>query len=78
VGEALIPPSYLQAIFGSDGTIAGILGSAAVAVDIDGLPMHDETGKRAEIEFTGLPLRGRVRVGKKLLEARSCLPHQRI
>lgn len=53
----------VQAIFGSGGAIAGILGSAAIAVKVEGLPTQGRN--ETEIEFEGLPLRGKVRVGKE-------------
>lgn len=52
----------LQVVFGSHGALAGLLGTAAVAVDVKGLPF----GNGREIELTGLPFRGSVRIGKKL------------
>ena len=48
-------------IFGSQGALAGLLGTAAVGVEVKGLPF----GNGGEIELTGLPFRGSVRVGKK-------------
>jgi hypothetical protein len=49
-------------VFGSGGAVAGILGSTAVSVGVQGLPFPGEAG---EMELGGLPFRGSVRVGKK-------------
>jgi hypothetical protein len=46
-----------------NGALAGILGSASVAVDVKGLPFHSD-GRR-EMELSDLPFRGSIRVGKK-------------
>ncbi|KAF8064890.1 hypothetical protein FPV67DRAFT_159312 [Lyophyllum atratum] len=51
-----------KVVFGSEGALAGILGSAAVASKIRGLPLLGHDG---EMELSGLPFRGSVRVGKK-------------
>ncbi|RDB17180.1 hypothetical protein Hypma_001825 [Hypsizygus marmoreus] len=53
-----------KVIFGSDGALAGILGTASVAAKVRGLPIpgQDHDG---EMELHGLPFRGSVRVGKK-------------
>ena len=50
-------------MFGSQGAVAGLLGSAAVTAGIHGLPVDD--GTDGEMELIGLPFRGSVRVGKK-------------
>ncbi|KAJ7766322.1 hypothetical protein DFH07DRAFT_915995 [Mycena maculata] len=55
-----------KVIFGSDGAIAGILGTAAVAIDVFGLPFPGNDGQ-GEMELTGLPFRGAIHVGKKSL-----------
>jgi hypothetical protein len=55
--------SVLQVIFGTDGAVAGLLGSTAVAIDVEGLP----SGEAGEMELSGLPFRGSVIVGKKSL-----------
>jgi len=60
-----------KAIFSANGADAGIEGVAAVATIIDGLvaprqdPLKDEPNR--EIELHGLPVRGNVRVGGKLI-----------
>ncbi|KAF8639166.1 hypothetical protein AX17_001653 [Amanita inopinata Kibby_2008] len=55
-----------KVIFGSEGAVAGLLGSASVIVNVEGLPVHGpETGNR--IELDGLPFRGNVRIGKKTM-----------
>lgn len=56
-----------KVIFGSKPAIAGILGSAAVTVAVDGLPLHTPGRKAGEIVFSGLPFHGRVPIGKKSL-----------
>ncbi|KAJ7291524.1 hypothetical protein C8J57DRAFT_1163649 [Mycena rebaudengoi] len=55
-----------KVIFGSDGAVAGILGTAAVGVDVFGLPFPGQDNN-GEMELTGLPVRGRVLVGRKTL-----------
>jgi len=52
-----------KVVFGTKGALAGILGSTAVAVDVEGLPSGD--GEAGEMELSGLPLQGSVIVGKK-------------
>jgi hypothetical protein len=52
-----------KVVFGTKGALAGILGSTAVAVDVEGLPNGD--GKSGEMELSGLPFQGSVTVGKK-------------
>ncbi|KAF9011692.1 hypothetical protein BDQ17DRAFT_1344636 [Cyathus striatus] len=56
-----------KVIFSSSGALAGILGTAAVTVDVHGLPVEGDgkDGRGTEIELSGLPFRGAVRVGKK-------------
>jgi hypothetical protein len=54
-----------KVIFDSNGALAGILGSTAVAVDVQGLPFHNGDGR--EMELNGLPFQGSIRVGKKSL-----------
>ncbi|KAF8183037.1 hypothetical protein K438DRAFT_1839507 [Mycena galopus ATCC 62051] len=55
-----------KVIFGSEAAVAGILGVAAVGVDVFGLPLPggDEEDD-GELELHGLPFRGSVLVGKK-------------
>ncbi|KAJ6625124.1 hypothetical protein B0H10DRAFT_2003797 [Mycena sp. CBHHK59/15] len=55
-----------KVIFGTDGAVAGILGAAAVGVDVFGLPFPGTDGS-GEMELSGLPFRGSVLVGKKSL-----------
>lgn len=50
-------------IFGSQGAVAGLLGSVSVIVDIEGLPVN-RPGPNHELELDGLPLHGRVRIKK--------------
>jgi len=54
-----------KVIFDSGGAVAGILGSAAVAVDVHGLPVHGGSGEDGEMELSGLPFQGSVVIGKK-------------
>ncbi|KAG6828723.1 hypothetical protein H0H92_006952 [Tricholoma furcatifolium] len=51
-----------KVLFGTDGAVAGLLGSTAVAARVRGLPLPGQDG---EMELSGLPFRGSVRVGKK-------------
>ena len=53
-----------QVIFGSQGALAGVQGVAAVAVNVDGLPLRDRDATN-EMELSGLPFQGSVRIGKK-------------
>jgi hypothetical protein len=58
----------LQVVFGTGGAVAGILGVASVAVDVFGLTIPgDGDGSSGEMELHGLPFRGSVLVGKKVL-----------
>ncbi|OBZ76471.1 hypothetical protein A0H81_02995 [Grifola frondosa] len=50
-------------IFGSQGALAGVQGIAAVAVHVHGLPFAN--GHDGEMELTGLPFQGSVRIGKR-------------
>ena len=52
-----------QVIFGSQGALAGVQGVAAVAVRVEGLPFAN--GRDGEMELSGLPFQGAVRIGKK-------------
>ncbi|KAF8153282.1 hypothetical protein B0H34DRAFT_800501 [Crassisporium funariophilum] len=54
-----------KVVFGTGGAVAGILGSAAVTVAVDGLPLHGPGHKAGEIVLSGLPFQGTVLVGKK-------------
>ncbi|EKM57252.1 uncharacterized protein PHACADRAFT_254920 [Phanerochaete carnosa HHB-10118-sp] len=51
-----------KVIFSANGAVAGVQGVAAVAVDVQGLPLE-----HGEMELEGLPFRGRVRIGKDTL-----------
>lgn len=53
----------IQVIFGTNGAVAGILGNAAVSVDVQGLP--NGSGDAGELQLSGLPFQGSVVVGKK-------------
>ncbi|EJD01872.1 uncharacterized protein FOMMEDRAFT_147059 [Fomitiporia mediterranea MF3/22] len=57
---------------GREGALAGVKGTAAVAVTVDGLPVADEGGDREDeddhvFELLGLPFSGSVRVGRKTI-----------
>jgi hypothetical protein len=53
-------------IFGKDGAVAGILGSAAVSASVHGLPLYDDKNRQtSNMVLSGLPFRGSVPVGKK-------------
>ncbi|KAI0760888.1 hypothetical protein BD413DRAFT_593969 [Trametes elegans] len=52
-----------KVIFGTQGALAGVQGVAAVAVRVNGLPFAN--GHDGEMELTGLPFHGNVRIGKK-------------
>ncbi|KAH8112826.1 hypothetical protein DFH11DRAFT_1841923 [Phellopilus nigrolimitatus] len=56
---------------GRDGALAGVKGTAAVAVAVDGLPVRngDEGPEGHVMELTGLPFTGSFRVGRKGLSA---------
>ncbi|CAA7263313.1 unnamed protein product [Cyclocybe aegerita] len=56
-----------KVIFGSDGATAGIQGSAAVTVAVEGLPLHGPGRKAGEVVLSGLPFQGSVLVRKKSL-----------
>ena len=51
---------------GKEGALAGVKGTAAVAVVIDGLPLEDN-GSGHVMELTGLPFSGSFRVGRKAM-----------
>ena len=53
----------MKVIFGTQGALAGVQGVAAVAVRVNGLPFAN--GHDGEMELTGLPFEGSVRIGKK-------------
>lgn len=52
---------------GRAGALAGVKGTAAVAVAVDGLPVRDDDEDRGGhvMELTGLPFSGSVRIGRK-------------
>ncbi|KAF8128752.1 hypothetical protein EV363DRAFT_1400524 [Boletus edulis] len=52
-------------LFGSNGATAGLQGTVDVGVDIVGLPFHDGNGKDVGFQLKGLPLQGKVLIGKK-------------
>ena len=49
-------------IFSSNGAVAGVKGVAAVAVNVEGLPLD-----HGDMELDGLPFKGMVRIGKDTL-----------
>lgn len=52
----------MQVIFGPEGANAGIQGSAAVAVAVEGLPLNTPGRKTDEIVLAGLPFQGSVHI----------------
>ncbi|KZT63268.1 hypothetical protein DAEQUDRAFT_770765 [Daedalea quercina L-15889] len=52
-----------KVVFGTQGAVAGLQGEAAVAVHVNGLPF--ENGRHGEMQLTGLPFKGIVRIGKR-------------
>jgi len=56
-----------KVIFGSKAAVAGLLGSAAVTVAVDGLPLHTPGRQGGEIVLSGLPFQGRFLIGKDTL-----------
>ncbi|OCH86734.1 hypothetical protein OBBRIDRAFT_760838 [Obba rivulosa] len=52
-----------KVVFSSHGALAGVQGTAAVAVRVHGLPF--ENGRDGEMELTGLPFQGSVLIGKR-------------
>lgn len=57
-----------QVIFSSDGALAGIQGTAAVRVAVEGLPLGDgKPGSGNHLTLAGLPFQGSVRINKKSL-----------
>ncbi|KAG6380131.1 hypothetical protein JVT61DRAFT_8218 [Boletus reticuloceps] len=52
-------------LFGSNGATAGLQGTVDVGVDIVGLPFHDGNGEDVGFQLKGLPLQGKVLIGKK-------------
>lgn len=53
-------------VFSSEGAIAGIQGVVAVSVKVHGLP-YSGPEDNGEMELHGLPVKGKVRVGKKAM-----------
>ncbi|KAF8557506.1 hypothetical protein OG21DRAFT_1406922 [Imleria badia] len=52
-------------LFGSNGATAGLQGTVDVGVDIIGLPFHDGNGEEVGFQLKGLPLQGKVHIGKE-------------
>ena len=65
--DALLRSFIAKVLFsGREGALAGVKGTAAVAVAVDGLPVEGDDGKGGHVfELTGLPFSGSVRIGKK-------------
>lgn len=66
--DLLLQRFVAKVLFGPDGALAGVRGTAAVAASVDGLPVDDEDGDDTQkhiVELTGLPFSGSFRVGKK-------------
>ncbi len=65
--QKLMSSFVAKVLFGPQGALAGVQGTAAVAALVDGLPVVDE-GKgdsKGIVELLGLPFSGSFRVGKK-------------
>ncbi|KAG9313776.1 hypothetical protein JVU11DRAFT_6136 [Chiua virens] len=52
-------------LFGSGGATAGLQGTVDVGVNITGLPFHDGNGDEVGFQLNGLPLKGKVHIGKQ-------------
>lgn len=66
--DLLLQRFVAKVLFGPDGALAGVRGTAAVAASVDGLPVDDDDGDDTQkhiVELTGLPFSGSFRVGKK-------------
>lgn len=66
--DLLLQRFVAKVLFGPDGALAGVRGTAAVAASVDGLPVDDDDGDENQkhiVELTGLPFSGSFRVGKK-------------
>lgn len=64
--DALLRNFIGKVLFGGrEGALAGVKGTAAVAVAVDGLPIKDGDGNGQVMELLGLPFSGSVRVGRK-------------
>jgi hypothetical protein len=69
---------YTQVIWNSDGALAGLRGTAAVGLTVEGLPLSSSpssssgSGSQATSNYlvlAGLPFQGSVRINKSLLKA---------
>lgn len=59
-----------QVIFSPDGALAGLQGTAAVCVSVQGLPLGDGVpGTGGHLSLAGLPFQGSVKISKKSLLA---------
>ncbi|VDB96689.1 unnamed protein product [Peniophora sp. CBMAI 1063] len=54
-----------KVVFGTHGAVAGVRGTAAVRVQIGGLPVVGDGEEGEGVVLSGLPFEGSVRVGKK-------------
>ena len=67
--QKLMSSFVAKVLFGPQGALAGVQGTAAVAALVDGLPVagdgHESGG--GIVELLGLPFTGSFRVGKKAL-----------
>jgi len=54
-----------KVVFGTNGAVAGLSGSVAVAIEVEGLPLG--SGEAGEMELSGLPFQTSFIVGRKSL-----------
>lgn len=67
--QKLMSSFVAKVLFGPQGALAGVQGTAAVAAMVDGLPVAGDgnEGGGSIVELLGLPFTGSFRVGKKAL-----------
>ena len=63
--QGLMSKFVTKVLFGPSGALAGVRGTAAVAAEVDGLPVSGGDEYGGIIELDGLPFTGSFRVGKK-------------
>lgn len=65
--QKLMSSFVAKVLFGPQGALAGVHGTAAVAALVDGLPVAGDGDNGGVVELLGLPFTGSFRVGKKAL-----------
>ena len=69
--DALLRSFISKVLFGGrEGALAGVKGTAAVGVRVDGLPVGGDEGDEGDgrlFELRGLPFVGSLRIGKRSL-----------